>query len=211
MKKNNLVLFNNKELTINNRDCALLPSKNPLKVNLYVLSDDKIEEGDWFIGDNISIRQCTLNNSGNINFKGGWYSGSSNCKKIIATTDLSLREHDDSVPYPKTKSSLPALPKEFIQEYINSYNSRPFKQDVISEVLVEYEYLAKPIGNLVTYDSMSNPVLKVNSSNEISITKVKDTYTREEVINLLKDFKKDLCNSISLDAGAFDKWINKNL
>jgi hypothetical protein len=43
----------------------------------------KTNEGDWFIGDNISLQQCTLNNAGNINFKGGWYSGSSNTKKSL--------------------------------------------------------------------------------------------------------------------------------
>jgi hypothetical protein len=51
--------------------------------HLYLTSSDKINEGDWFIGDNISLQQCTLNNAGNINFKGGWYSGSSNTKKSL--------------------------------------------------------------------------------------------------------------------------------
>lgn len=87
-------LFSNK-LSITGK---VKPSQHPFvrgsskQQHLYIISDDEIKEGDWFIGDNISIKQCTLNNGGNINFKGGWYSGSTNCKKIIATTDTSLYE-----------------------------------------------------------------------------------------------------------------------
>ena len=105
---------------------------------IYILNEDEIKEGDWFIGDNISIKQCTLNNGGNINFKGGWYSGSTNCKKIIATTDTSLNyiEHDDTVPYPKgVQIRLPQPSQQFITKYIEEYN----KGNVITDVLVEYE------------------------------------------------------------------------
>ena len=105
---------------------------------IYILNEDEIKEGDWFIGDNISIKQCTLNNGGNINFKGGWYSGSTNCKKIIATTDTSLNyiEHDDTVPYPKgVQIRLPQPSQQFTTKYIEEYN----KGNVITDVLVEYE------------------------------------------------------------------------
>lgn len=86
----------NKQHSIIRKHTGLLlvqtPNKdfNGEKFNLFITSDEEIKEGDWFIGDKINLRKCTLNNAGNINYKGGWYSGSTNCKKIILTTDQDL-------------------------------------------------------------------------------------------------------------------------
>lgn len=103
--------------------------------HLYITSDDEIKEGDWFIGDNISLKQCTLNNAGNINFKGGWYSGSENCKKIIATTDTSLKVKTYYEIEGNQEVNLPQPSQQFIEKYIESYN----KGEVITNISVEYE------------------------------------------------------------------------
>ena len=102
--------------------------------HLYIISDDEIKEDDWFIGDNISIKQCTLNNGGNINFKGGWYSGSTNCKKIIATTDTSLN-YETPFYGMDADNNFPTPSQQFITKYIEEYN----KGNIIADVLVEYE------------------------------------------------------------------------
>jgi hypothetical protein len=81
------------------------------------------------------------------------------CKKIIATTDTSL--------------GLPQPSKSFIQAYIKAYN----ENKPITKVLVEMES-AFNIPTIYDYKQ-----IKVNSSNEITIKKIKDSYTREEVIN----------------------------
>ena len=75
-----------------NQDILSLYNKNDDKYNqwinqhLYIISDDEIEDGDWFINllDN-SIHQAT-----------NWIYVLT-CKKIIATTDTSLIENIEMI------------------------------------------------------------------------------------------------------------------
>lgn len=193
--------------------------------HLYIISDEEIKEGDWFIGDNTSVKQCTSNNAENINFKGGWYSGSSNCKKIIATTDTSLNLHCNCKITCKTTKefcneykTLPQPSQQFITKYIEEYN----KGNIITDVLVEYEEIN--VGpnlkqNLRYYPDNFELKLKVNSKdNTITIKRIKTSWNREEVIALLKLFEKDIENSMDSDddGNTFNnidsnKWIKENL
>ena len=96
---------------------------------LYILSDDEIEEGDWFI----NLVNSTVNQANN------WIYVST-CKKIIATTDTSLKIEILEGP-PKFScegiriENLPQIPLDFIKHYITEYN----KGNIISSVLVKYE------------------------------------------------------------------------
>ena len=59
--------------------------------HLYIISDDEIKEGDWFINDLNQIKKCiSRDTEGYIDFEGGFNTKPSSCKKIIATTDTSL-------------------------------------------------------------------------------------------------------------------------
>lgn len=112
--------------------------------HLYFLSDEEIEEGDWIldsyggINSIYQFRKCDFDST---HFKGGY------CKKIIATTDESLRSptfhnyihypsgkyHDDE-PKEMSSISIRSLPRpsnEFIKKYCELGG--------INEVLVEYE------------------------------------------------------------------------
>lgn len=181
---------------------------------IYILSNDEIKEGDWYINTfatcdvipqtHSNIKQL-LNHKKDYRFK--------ECKKIIATTDTSLKYYIDGkgnkLPYELTKSGyiefLPQPSQQFIEKYIESYN----KGDIITNVLVEYEnkfdgkeYVDDQ--DAYGYDKFKQ-VLKVNpKDNTITIKKLKDSWNRKEVINLLDLilFEKDL---------NFDKWIEKNL
>ena len=53
--------------------------------------------------------------------------------------------------------------------------------------------------------------LKLNSNNCISIQSTKDSYTREEVIQLLKKYDEEFVTTKKLSSLCFDKWIEENL
>lgn len=174
--------------------------------HLYITSDDKKKDGDWCIHDvtfNISQHHSTNNNLNT------W-------KKIIASTDPSLyckSECDKSLSKKCIcPDKLPQPSQEFIEYYISEYN----KGNIITDVQVEYETVqttskeeykyANGISNL----SYSNR-LKLSSDNTVHIKTVKDLYTREEVITLMKKsiqkgFDRDVLGWNQLDA-----WIQANL
>ena len=174
--------------------------------NLYIISDDKIEEDDYYIIDGIPE---LLKNNG-LKFIDDY------CKKVIATTDETLY-----LTFNNGKTDLKfVLPKpsdSFISKYIEEYN----KGNVITDVLVEYELVSNeeyflntinPDDDVPYFDEN----LKINPDNTITIKKVKDSYSREEVIefgNKVKEYCKDGWKPDSLHRVFFewDKWIEENL
>lgn len=165
-KQHDLVLLPTNEKTIVN-SIVTRPSDNRMAIvnvltkddtqpsihqHLYVLSDEKIKAGDWFIYEN-SILQA----SENTNYDSVWVTkpfieGSlkvytivqSLCKKIIATTDTSLNfincgkcnELGGKCKYePKRCFGLPQIHESFIKHYVEQYNLG----NNITKVNVEYE------------------------------------------------------------------------
>jgi hypothetical protein len=171
--------------------------------NLYIVSDDKIEEDDWFIRD-IEIYQCFKSHKDEIEFKTdekSVYCGTNTfwnrkfCKKIIATTDSTINTGYSTsgttfVPQPSTA---------FIEKYIKTYNAGTH----IVDVMVEFERC----------DGIWNYKLKVNSQNQITITKVKDSWSREEVIELLRKLTNDhpLHRGVQMTDSIVDDWVEQNL
>ena len=152
--------------------------------NLYIISDDEIKEGDYYIIDDIPE---LLKNNG-LKFIDDY------CKKVIATTDTSL--------------GLPQPSKQFIEKYIEEYN----KGNIITDVLVEYEYLLDDRAVLPYWN------LKVNTKdNTITIKKLKETYNKEELCQILEKYTSFLWSEvgihypISLGNDARDKFINCEL
>ena len=159
--------------------------------NLYIISDDEIKENNTHF---YNPHSGQLHISGNhtdyiaINKNG--------CKKIIATTDVSL--------------GLPQPSQQFIQKYIEEYN----KGNVITDVLVEYDVHKNSFIPLW--------IPKVNpKDNTITIKKVKDNWTREEHISNIKKFSLELGSKIhcflkedgtlSISIQDVNKWIEENL
>lgn len=128
--------------------------------HLYILSDDKIEEGNWFYHPLGEILQCTKREGNFIWYEKLTVPGVSKIgqpfsihinlhpKKIIATTDssLKLKEHctcseSEAIycGYPKIEGLcqqlLPQLSQSFIEKYVEEYNNG----NCIEEILVEYE------------------------------------------------------------------------
>lgn len=120
----------------------------------------------------------------------GGFKGKS-IKKIIATTDTSLNHSlDIARPYPLVYS----IPTSFIETFIKSYNEG--KQ--LKELLVVYD----------------DDIFLVTSQNEIVIKPLKDSYTREEVIEIILMYKCNLLVEVlkgKVEKQFTDKWIEKNL
>ena len=181
--------------------------------HLYIISDEKIKKGDWFIA-NQGIFQClevvdgdypykvsNQYNNNEIQYQSKHWLG----KKIIATTNKNLiikydeRFEDVTINKNSLNQELPQPSQEFIQQYIEEYN----KGNVITKVEVEYN---PPYLN-PEYNKES---LKINSNNTINIKSIKESWNREEVIELLRE--SHCLKSISfIQNNSLDKWLEENL
>lgn len=171
--------------------------------HLYILSDDEIKEGDWFITFCSDGSASDICNATKLTDKGmydqmtdNYYTAlkESGHKKIIATTDEILGWHETA----KYHIDFPQPSQEFIQHYVEEYN----KGNVITEIMVKYEVKAYA-DNLVPeiWDE-----LKINPDNTINIKPVKDSWSREEVIEIAKRYAKR-CQAPMIDS----KWFEENL
>lgn len=175
--------------------------------HLYFLSDEEIKEGDWYIS---AMKSIISQHNGTEKLPDGW-------KKIIATTDKSLVDtiHNPAEEF-KHIWELPQPSQSFIEKYVEEYN----KGNVITEVMVEYDYRVKSgtidehKKGLAGYEYFE---LKVNpKDNTITIRKIKDSWNREEVIELMaKAFYTD-CRVWKnryqdWEEVDFDEWIEENL
>lgn len=204
--------------------------------HLYILSDEEIKEGLDVVYNN-KIYSTVYSNTtphGEILLSGYGYVMKSDCKKIIACTDSSLEIVSKGIN--PVYEKLPQPSPSFIQKFVEEYN----KGNVITEVIVEYEDLTEQLQESVDnlreccledFDNeeespyynlleqaiveLSNyvPNIKINpKDNTITIKKVKDSWSREEVVNLLKESYKQARTAYSeLDRIGLDKWIEQNL
>lgn len=167
--------------------------------HLYFTSDEAIREDDLCldIETNEILRASKMDtiprNRGQIN------------KKIIASTDTSL-----GLPQPSTA---------FIEKYISECN----KGNIIERVMVEYlkihvgwepDYSFEDEGiegSKETYQFIP----KVSKDNTITISKVKDNWNRNEVIEFTERYNR-MVQEKEIQLNAYkaihnQNWINKNL
>ena len=182
--------------------------------HLYIISDEKIKEGDWyaFKGATVTyfIKQRTKQDiECNPKVLSHW-------KKIIATTDSSLKLRDtywcvNCSNYASNCNclSLPRPSDDFLKKYCE-VNGK------ISDILVEYEEAGywrnlhrKEINAPKPEFVYTHDELKIAKDNTISIKPVKDSWNREEHI---ADIKRliELYTTTYKD-GNINKWIDQNL
>jgi hypothetical protein len=179
--------------------------------HLYIISDEEIKEGDWiyskepvFGSGNIGNVICQYDNR--INYSTD-FGDEIKLQKIIATTDSSLFVKNTDMYSSQGLLFLPQPSESFIQKYVEEHN----KGNVITDVMVEHEITKSTvfINNNVPYCS-----LKVSKDNTITIKKVKDSYTRAEVIDItLKSFSvatQALILQKDIDV-AYNEFIENNL
>ena len=138
----------------------ITPTRDYQPYHLYFLSDEEIKEGDWVLE---TLNKVIFQVKGKSNdYKNSTF------KKIIATTDRELRNGGQVC-------KLPQPSQLFLEKYVEEYN----KGNQIKKVMVEYE-------NQYYDGEQWFYKVKVNSKdNTITIRKVKDSLSREEVEYLL--------------------------
>ena len=194
----------------NHNSCAItIPNVDIFKhQHLYIILDDKIKLFDWVYNNKENIVE-RITSKTELIFVLEENKENQTFKKIIATTDTSLEPRNLYGNSGLFKTILPQPSQQFIQKFVEEYN----KGNIIEDVLVEYgkEYVDEK-------DSYGYNKLKINpKNNTITIKKAKDSWTREEVI--------ELCRQAFIDgtyAGGFgpnektidsetEKWIEENL
>lgn len=174
--------------------------------HLYVLSDEKIKEGDWFYDKDRNeiyqfVKKDTFTHHGakipvGVYLSEKYRHNPFSCNKIIATTDESLKTWQYTCfSGEEIYSKLPNLSQDFIKEYC--------KIGGVDEIEVEYmqDYIDKEYGG---------GQLLVNPDNTINASFVKEeekVYSREEVKTLLFGLLGQ--GNIGRDEGV--NWIKENL
>jgi hypothetical protein len=171
--------------------------------HLYILSDEEIKEGDYCIEFIKGIPTNVLQIKGH-DFKRCLHNYEK-LKKIIATTDKLILQLNKSAFDRSEDRYLPQPSQSFIQKYVEEYN----KGNIITEVMVEYErYLDQMSFDYEVYVNK----LKINpKDNTISIRKIKDSWNRGEVFNLMfQAWMQGEKNSLQSQE-FITKWIEENL
>lgn len=163
--------------------------------HLYILSDEEIKKGDWCImtndfGDKYIVLVTILKTSDDYIEVRLIINNQKNCcskdklKKIIATTDVSLNYNIHG------QSTITKIPQSLIDYFVEEHN----KGNIITKVMLEYEPKRQKLttGELVIGSSADyNLQLKINPDNTINIQAPKDSWTRDEVIELFEKYQYD--------------------
>lgn len=166
--------------------------------HLYILSDEEIKEGDWYIGERNTgpqLLQCKEIKEGMVipteSSKYPYNIGE--CKKVIATTDSSLTQLVQTLHGKAFVSKeLPRPSDAFVQKLVEECN----KGNVITEVLVEYEgieWLDRPLEYFI----------KTAPDNTITIKPVEKTWD-----DIFKNFQQ-LLNKTTQEVN-FKTWLQNN-
>lgn len=190
------VIFFNKDsliLPLTGAEARRMQASGYQTNHLYILSEDEIKEGDWFVKIRGFNGKPSLYKEKKAAFLNSEWLNSSDvndCFKVIASTDQSLE--------------LPEPSKAFIEKYVDLYN----KGQQIEEVNVEYEL----VGHSTTL-GIENWEPKVSSDNTITIRKIKDSYTRDEVVELFDKLNQDLQTEYNVDCpySVIEHWLKENL
>lgn len=188
---------------------------NPIKLlidrgytpqHLYILSDDEIKEGDWCIN---------INNHTLYHLTGGTVTKETykHWKKIIGTTDTSLLINNRSNSDHPYNLNFPQIPESFINLFVTEYN----KSNIITKVNVEYDVfddqcdtMSCAICNCSKNTENLKYTLKINSDNTINIKSIKDSWNRQEVINILIDLYDNQFD-IDEEKKEYINWIKQNI
>jgi hypothetical protein len=152
------------------------PNMFPNPQYLYIISDEEIKEDNWWMYIDLQGTPLFPNQDNDV------VEHNDLDKLIIASTD---------------NLNLPQPSQSFIDKYIEEYN----KGNIITDVMVEYEEMIQVTRDDILDSKNIAPHFwqpKINSKdNTITIKKVKDSWNRDEVNALIRDFETKLCNNFT--------------
>ena len=184
--------------------------------HMYFLSDDKVNEGD-FVYD---FAHGKIGKFNGLAVNGGHFSD--HAKKIIATTDDSLKlecsgcrfhKNNSSVIYTCSCQSFPQPSFDFIEHYIESYNNGK----KINDALIEVNLLCCQTGINCGFpcngdcNIIAVPELKVDKNNVIAIKKINDKWNDifQEYLKENPTFDNDKVSFLSYLEDNFNPPIKK--
>jgi hypothetical protein len=163
--------------------------------HIYITSDEEIKEGDWCIQNGNYLCRITCNQDRT----------QQGLKKIIATTDNLT--FDDGY----NSWFIPSPSDGFIKKFIERYNAGT----PITKIMVEYEewpVLERITGTEASFRTVVKKPLKVDKNNCITITSIKETWTREEVEKVIHAICGTMYKANTLYAPhTVQEWIDQNL
>jgi hypothetical protein len=155
--------------------------------HLYFLSDDEIQKDDWVVyrkNGLVELLKSELIYQGGIVINNGheiaWIS---NSKKVIATTNDSIGYTDLRISPVNNFCDYPKPSQAFIEHYVEQYKMR----NIIKWVNVEYEKYYGPSN--FSHDNYFLP--KVNSDNTINISPTKESWSKEELHDIIANHEYD--------------------
>lgn len=163
--------------------------------HLYIVSDDEINVNDWIyqtvtksiikapfnVNNDERFRKIIATTNTNLTIKylkGRIYDPSKSCEYYGFKSGVGLQSHLRNEP-------MPQIPQDFIKLYC--------EKGGIDKVEVEY----------IGFTLYNDFTLIINSDNIINIKTIKDSYTREEVI--------ELCQKAYDSGTSFKAWCDKNI
>lgn len=183
---------------IHKEDLEQFPNQsNTQNQHLYILSDDEIKEGDYLISITGNILKCNNPHRKEIQLH--------SIGKIIATTDSFLNLPQPSQAFIKKYCESNSEIKEVMVEYVNKYFSSGANESKWHECTKEaYELIEKDYW----FDTKKEIEIKTNSKNEVSISPVKSSWTKEEVYDLVNKFSFKYTKLTSRETIL---WLEENL
>jgi hypothetical protein len=176
----NQTYINNIQL-INDRKAATNCLDKYIFYNLYIVSNDKVNDFDWvYDKGNNRVIQLQISKDTNI----------SNYVKVIASNDPQLK-------------NLPIINNDFINEYVNEYN----QNNKLETVLVKYEKGLN--GERCNMEFFERPTIN-KKDNSITIKRIKENYSKEEVKDLILKFATKVFSE-KFEILDINNWIEENL
>lgn len=191
--------------------------------NLYITSDDKIIDGDYYVNFIINkndpnygnipdkVIKADLNKSNDFLIE----PFSKYCKKIIATTDPKLTRKEDRGFNIIKEFLIPQIQQSFLKEYVDNPDGEyevEYKREVIT--VDNSSELPQSNSRYKEHKYEGDWKLKLNQDNTVNITSVEERmYNREEVESILFQYAEDeyAWFSCKSEIESFNDWIKENL
>jgi hypothetical protein len=187
---------------------------NVMPQHLYILSDEKIKEGDWFLRPNYSsgIKVGYIPTQADSSYFIGYGYDWTDCRKIIATTDTELHYNkvveEDMHMY---KESLPHIPQHIIEAYVK----KPFDKVMVEYTLKEsYELNENDLpGHVLVIDKP-----KLNQDGTLAVSLVEEKTIDMKALDICQrivsfgDASPELMETSFIEIyNKANKWIKENL
>ena len=160
--------------------------------HLYIISDDEIKEGDWFLHStpdlcwsNPNICEKIDGNYVEGNFVFGMQGETTGCKKIVATTDTLIIPEESK--FSSAVHFIPKIHESYLPTYIKAFNEGKQITEVYLEREPKIQKLATGEEGITGSESEYNLKIKTREDNTVIISNETDSnlmdklYSREDM------------------------------